>query len=173
MASFLGKPSQRHYGILTFSTSFLLLLRCIVFLSPPGLFNMQPIQHRPPATNTPGLFRHIIDAAIDHIVILLCAGFFGTFRCTVFKELLMVQQFRLWALQEGAHQELQLLDTPSQKNRSKYFFPQIPTFDIDARLFLRDQQSLVASALTFVVFPIRRLPLLELSFESHLKFRHA
>ena len=63
--------------------------------------------------------------------------------------------------------------SPSQKNRSKYFFPQIPTFDIDAKLFLRDQQSLVASALTFVVFSIRRLPLLELSFESHLKFRHA
>ena len=67
------------------------------------------------------------------------------------------------------YQELQLLDTPSQKNRSKYFFPQIPAFDIDAKLFLRDQQSLVASALTFVVFSIRRLPLLELSFENYRK----
>ena len=103
MASFWGKPSQRHYGILTFSTSFLLLLRCIVFLSPLSLLNMQPIQHRPPATNAPGLFRHIIDAAIYHIVILLCAGFFGTFRCAVFKELLVVQQFRFWALQESVH----------------------------------------------------------------------
>ena len=57
--------------------------------------------------------------------------------------------------------------------REKYENGLIPTFDIDAKLFLRDQQSLVASALTFVVFSIRRLPLLELSFESHLKFRHA
>ena len=40
---------------------------------------------------------------IYHIVILLCAGFFGTFRCAVFKELLMVQQFRFWALHESAH----------------------------------------------------------------------
>lgn len=103
MASFLGKPSQRYYGILTFSASFLFLLRRIVFLSPFSLLNMQPIKHRPPAANAPGLFRYIVDAAIYHIVVLLCAGFFGAFRCTVFKELLMVQQFRLWALQESAH----------------------------------------------------------------------
>ena len=95
MASFLGKPSQRYYGILTFSASFLFLLRRIVFLSPLSLLNMQPIKHRPPATNTPGLFRHIIDAAIDHIVILLCAGFFGTFCGAILQKLLMMQQFRL------------------------------------------------------------------------------
>ena len=35
------------------------------------------------------------------------------------------------------------------------------------------QQPLVASSLTFVVFPIRQPLLSELSFESHLKFRHA
>ena len=29
------------------------------------------------------------------------------------------------------------------------------------------------SSLTFVVFSIRRLPLLELSFENHLKFHHS
>ena len=67
MASFLGKPSQRYYGILTFSASFLFLLRRIVFLSPFSLLDMQPIQHRPPATNAPGLFRHIINAAIVQI----------------------------------------------------------------------------------------------------------
>ena len=61
----MGKPSQRYYGILTFSASFLFLLRRIVFLSPFSLLDMQPIQHRPPATNAPGLFRHIIDAAIS------------------------------------------------------------------------------------------------------------
>ena len=108
MASFLGKPSQRYYGILTFSASFLFLLRRIVFLSPLSLLNMQPIKHRPPAANAPGLFRYIVDAAIYHIVVLLCAGFFGAFRCTVFKELLMVQQFRLWALQESTHTQARL-----------------------------------------------------------------
>ena len=46
-------------------------------------------------------------------------------------------------------------------------------FDIDVMLFLRDQQPLVASALIFVVFPIRQPLPLELSFESHLKFRHS
>lgn len=66
MASFLGKPSQQYYGILTFSASFLFLLRRIVFLSPLSLLNMQPIQHRPSATNAPWLFRHIIHATIYH-----------------------------------------------------------------------------------------------------------
>ena len=40
---------------------------------------MQPIQHRPSATNAPWLFRHIIHATIYHVVILLCAGFPRTF----------------------------------------------------------------------------------------------
>ena len=71
------------------------------------------------------------------------------------------------------HQELQLPDRPSQKRKSKYFFPQIPAFDIDVKLYWLDQQPLVASSLTFVVFPIRQPLLSELSFESHLKFRHA
>ena len=50
---------------------------------------MQPIQHRPSATNAPWLIRHIIHATIYHVVILLCAGFPRTFIRSICQAFLM------------------------------------------------------------------------------------
>ena len=60
---------------LPFPASLLLLLLSLLLLFPLRLLDMQPIQHRPSATNAPWLFRHVVHAAIYHVVILLCAGF--------------------------------------------------------------------------------------------------
>ena len=68
---------------LTFPASLLLLLLGLLLLFPLCLFDMQPIQHRPSATNAPWLFRHVVYAAIYHVVILLCTGLPRTFICSV------------------------------------------------------------------------------------------
>lgn len=74
---------------LPFPASLLLLLLGLVFLFPLCLLDMQPIQHRPSATNAPWLFRHVVHAAIYHVVILLCAGFPRTFIRSVRQAFLM------------------------------------------------------------------------------------
>ena len=74
---------------LPFPASLLLLLLSLLLLFPLRLLDMQPIQHRPSATNAPWLFRHVVHAAIYHVVILLCAGFSRTFIRSVRQAFLM------------------------------------------------------------------------------------
>ena len=71
------------------SLLLLLLLLGLLLLFPLCLLDMQPIQHRPSATNAPWLLRYIVHAAIYHVVILLCAGFSRTFIRSVRQAFLM------------------------------------------------------------------------------------
>ena len=104
MASFLVKPSQRQYGILAFPASFLLpLLLWLTFLFSFFQLNVQAVKHRNPVSDDTRLLRIIVDTAINHIVILLCAGFFGTFGSAILQKLLVMQQFRLLFSQKSLY----------------------------------------------------------------------
>ena len=61
---FRGTTTLHHNGFLISTTSLLLLLLSLLFLFPLCLLDMQPIQHRPSATNAPWLIRHIIHATM-------------------------------------------------------------------------------------------------------------
>ena len=53
---------------------------------------MQAIQNRHPTADHSGLLRHIVHAAVYHVVVLLCARLPCSFCRTIFQKLFMVKQ---------------------------------------------------------------------------------
>ena len=53
---------------------------------------MQAIQNRYPAADHSGLLRHIVHAAVYHVVVLLCARLPCSFCCAILQKFFMVKQ---------------------------------------------------------------------------------
>ena len=94
--SFYGTTTLHCIGFLIFPASLLLLLLLgLTFLFSLFQFDVQAVKDRNPISDDTRFLRIIVDTAINHVVILLCAGFFGTFCGAILQKLLMMQQFRL------------------------------------------------------------------------------
>ena len=94
--SFYGTTTLLCIGFLILPTSLLLLLLLgLTFLFSLFQLDVQAVKDRNPISDDTRFLRIIVDTTINHVVILLCAGFFGTFCGAILQKFLVMQQFRL------------------------------------------------------------------------------
>ena len=94
--SFYGTTTLHCIGFLIFPASFLLLLLLgLTFLFSLFQLDVQAVKDRNPISDDTRFLRIIVDTAINHVVILLCARFLGTFCGAILQKFLVMQQFRL------------------------------------------------------------------------------